>query len=103
MAAMGEATKCSRSCRSSARSWPGARPGRPGIEILARLSSQTRVCLFVAPLLSNAPIDGDKRTGARAWCGRIRELFDEVWLQTHWWLMEHSTRAALAVALLPLA
>jgi uncharacterized membrane protein YccC len=69
---------------------------------VAEVTVGTCACLFVASLLSDAPIDDEKRAGARAWCGRLRELLDEAWLQTHWPLIEHSTRGALAVALLPL-
>lgn len=69
---------------------------------VAEVSVGTCACFFVASLLSTEPIDDEKDAGARAWCGRLREFIDNAWLQTHWLLIEHSTRGALAVALLPL-
>ena len=69
---------------------------------VAEVTIGTCACLFVASLFSDAPIDDERRSGASVWCGRLRELLDEAWLQTHWPLIEHSTRVALAVALLPL-
>ena len=69
---------------------------------VAEITIGTCACLFVASLFSDAPIDDEKRAGAGVWCARLHELLDEAWLQTHWPLIEYSTRVALAVALLPL-
>jgi uncharacterized membrane protein YccC len=69
---------------------------------VAEVTIGTCACLFVASLYSDAPLEDKKRGGSKVWCARLYELLDEAWLQKHWPLIEHSTRVALAVALLPL-
>jgi len=77
MAAMGEATKCSRSCRSSARSWPGARSGRPGIEILARIAIEPDPCV---PFRSASALEcADRRRQAYRRKGLVRANPRTVW------------------------
>lgn len=68
---------------------------------VAEVSLGTGACLLVACLLSATPAEDRKQPRAIIWCGRLRELLDEAWLQNHWLLLEHSVRGALAVALLP--
>ncbi|WP_027583482.1 FUSC family protein [Bradyrhizobium sp. Ai1a-2] len=62
----------------------------------------TSACLVVAGLFSDEPSCRKPRAYDMLWCGRLRDLLNEDWLREHGPLFEHSTRAALAVALLPL-
>jgi uncharacterized membrane protein YccC len=62
----------------------------------------TCACLVVASLFSDTPSRREQRAYDMLWCGRLRDVLNENWLREHWPLFKHSTRAALAVALLPL-
>ena len=68
---------------------------------VAEVTVGTCSCLVVASLFSDARINTE-RADATLWCGRLSEFLNEDWLREHWSLLEHSTRTALAVALLPL-
>lgn len=61
----------------------------------------TCACLVVASLFSDTPSDNKQRADGMLWCGGLRDVLNEDWLREHWPLFGHSTRAALAVALLP--
>jgi len=60
-------------------------------------------CLVVSSLFSNEPINKGQGALAAFWFGGVRDVLNEEWLRKHWPLLAHSTRGALAVALLPLA
>jgi uncharacterized membrane protein YccC len=70
--------------------------------VVGTLSSLIIVSLFQsvgAPAggeASSAPVEETKSRGS------LRSIFDELWLREHWILLVYSTRAALAVGLLPL-
>ncbi|WP_441259020.1 FUSC family protein [Bradyrhizobium sp. 521_C7_N1_3] len=69
---------------------------------VAEITVGTCTCLVVASLYSDAQGRGEKPAHDRLWCGRLCDVLNEDWLREHWPLVEHCTRAALAVALLPL-
>jgi uncharacterized membrane protein YccC len=69
---------------------------------VAEITVGTCACLVVASLFSDAPVSKEKRRHATLWRRRSTELLNENWLRRHWVLLEHSTRGALAVALLPI-
>jgi uncharacterized membrane protein YccC len=69
---------------------------------VAEITVGTCSCLVIASLFSVEPIDNRRRADAAIWCGGLREVWSEAWLSRHWPLLVHSTRAALAVALLPI-
>jgi uncharacterized membrane protein YccC len=69
---------------------------------VAEVAVGTCSCLVVASLFSNEPVEKAQGIGSALWCGRLREVLSEDWLRKHWPLLEHSTRGALAVGLLPL-
>jgi uncharacterized membrane protein YccC len=69
---------------------------------VAEIVVGTCACLFVAGLLSDASINKEKHSNPEFRCGHLPEALSENWLLRHWPLLEHSTRCALAVALLPL-
>ena len=69
---------------------------------VAEIVVGTCACLVVAGLFSDAPSRRERHAYDMPWCGSLRDVLNEGWLRAHWPLFEHSTRAALAVALLPL-
>lgn len=69
---------------------------------VAEITVGTCACLVVSGLFSDTPNREEQRSRGTFWCGRLREALNEDWLREHWPMFEHSTRAALAVALLPL-
>jgi len=69
---------------------------------VAEITVGTCACLVVASLFPDTPSRRDKQFRDMLWCGRLRDVLNESWLRGHWPLLEHCTRAALAVALLPL-
>jgi uncharacterized membrane protein YccC len=69
---------------------------------VAEITVGTCACLIVSGLFSDTS-GGNKRCAyGMLWCGRLRDVLKEDWLREHWPMLEHSARAALAVALLPL-
>jgi uncharacterized membrane protein YccC len=68
---------------------------------VAEITIGTCVCLVVSSLFSDTAGREKQRAYDMLWCGRLRDVLHEDWLREHWPLFEHSTRAALAVALLP--
>jgi uncharacterized membrane protein YccC len=69
---------------------------------VAEITVGTCACLVVASLFSDTPSGKIQSASGELWCGRLRDVLHEDWLREHWPLFEHSTRAALAVAALPL-
>jgi uncharacterized membrane protein YccC len=69
---------------------------------VAEITAGTCACLVVASLLPETP--GRTQQDAHGMLRRrsLRDALNEEWLREHWPLFEHCTRAALAVALLPL-
>jgi uncharacterized membrane protein YccC len=73
---------------------------------VAEIIVGTGACMLVASLFATdapagaAATPGGAPAGSR--CSRPRSALGEEWLREHWPLVTHSTRAALAVALLPL-
>jgi len=68
---------------------------------VAEITVGTCACLVVASLYSDTSDRREEHAQDRLWCGRLHDWLNENWLRGHWLLLEHSTRAALAVALLP--
>jgi uncharacterized membrane protein YccC len=68
---------------------------------VAEITVGTCACLVISSLFSDTPSRRKQSAYGMLWCGRLREALNEDWLQEHWSIFEHSTRAALAVALLP--
>ncbi|MET4716389.1 putative membrane protein YccC [Bradyrhizobium japonicum] len=69
---------------------------------VAEITVGTCAGLVVASLFSETPGRTQQPAYGMRWCGRPRDALDQDWLREHWPLFEHSTRAALAVALLPI-
>jgi uncharacterized membrane protein YccC len=69
---------------------------------VAEITVGTCACLVVASLFADTPSRTEQHAYGMLWCGRLRDVLNEEWLRKHWALFEHCTRAALAVALLPL-
>lgn len=69
---------------------------------VAEITVGTCAGLVVASLFSETPGRTQQPAYGMLWCGRPRDALDQDWLREHWPLFEHSTRAALAVALLPI-
>jgi len=73
---------------------------------VAEIATGTGACFLVASLFAGVePVASDvfeEIAGARPWLGGLRSIATEDWLKARWLLIEHSTRAALAVAALPL-
>ncbi|WP_024513632.1 FUSC family protein [Bradyrhizobium sp. Tv2a-2] len=69
---------------------------------VAEITVGTCACLVVSSLFSDTASRKKQRANGMLWCGPLRDVLHEDWLREHWSLFEHSTRAALAVALLPL-
>jgi uncharacterized membrane protein YccC len=69
---------------------------------VAEIAVGTCACLVISSLFSDASSRRKQRDDGVLWRGRLREASDEDWLREQWSMFEHSTRAALAVALLPL-
>lgn len=72
---------------------------------VAEIVVGTCACLLVASLFAtDAPTvaAAPRRIPAGSRGGWLRRVLTEEWLREHWPLVAHSTRAALAVALLPL-
>jgi uncharacterized membrane protein YccC len=62
-------------------------------------------CLIVASLFSPeawAGIESPRSSAGSDWSDELHDLLREDYLRKHWPLIEHTTRSALAVALLPL-
>ena len=68
---------------------------------MTEITVGTCACLVVAGLFSDTPSRREQTAYSTLWCGRLRDVLNEDWLREHWPLFEHCTRAALAVALLP--
>lgn len=58
-------------------------------------------CLIVASLFSHGGAS-EGAEGSNVTPSGLRDWLDEEWLRKHWPLIEHTTRSAVAVALLPL-
>jgi uncharacterized membrane protein YccC len=73
---------------------------------VAEIVVGTSACLVVASLFASvggpAGTDAQRPVGATSPLSKLRQIVSEQWLREHWPLLVHSTRAALAVALLPL-
>ena len=69
---------------------------------VAEITVGTCMSLFVASLYSDTAGRREQHANDLLWCGRLHDVLNENWLREHWLLLEHCTRAALAVALLPL-
>jgi uncharacterized membrane protein YccC len=69
---------------------------------VAEITVGTCACLVVASLFSDVPGRREQHAHDTFASGRLRDALNENWLREHWLLLEHCTRAALAVALLPL-
>ena len=69
---------------------------------VAEITVGTCACLVVSSLFSDTSSRKKQSSYGMHWCGGLREALNEEWLREHWSMFEHSTRAALAVALLPL-
>ncbi|WP_249128660.1 FUSC family protein [Bradyrhizobium lablabi] len=69
---------------------------------VAEIAVGTAACLVVAGLFSDAPGGRERHAGDVPRSRRLRGVLHEDWLRERWPLFEHCTRAALAVALLPL-
>ncbi|APG14041.1 putative membrane protein YccC [Bradyrhizobium elkanii] len=69
---------------------------------VAEITVGTCACLVVASLFPDTPSRREQHAYDMLWCGRLRDVLNESWLRENWLLLEHCTRAALAVALLPL-
>jgi uncharacterized membrane protein YccC len=68
---------------------------------VAEIAVGTAACLVVAGLFSDAR-GRERHARDMLRSGGLRGVLQEDWLRERWPLFEHSTRAALAVALLPL-
>lgn len=69
---------------------------------VAEIAVGSCACLIVASLFASARTSaGPERASADNSLHGYRDWFAEKWLSEHWPLIEHTTRAALAVALLP--
>jgi uncharacterized membrane protein YccC len=73
---------------------------------VAEITVGTASCILIATLFSASRMEA--QTGAQIIANTAREaspaprVLSEAWLDAHWVLLEHATRSALAVALLPL-
>jgi uncharacterized membrane protein YccC len=72
----------------------------------AEITVGTASCILVASLFSASRMEA--QTGAQIIANAAREptpvpkMLSEAWFEAHWVLLEHATRSALAVALLPI-
>jgi uncharacterized membrane protein YccC len=69
---------------------------------VAEIAVGTCACLVVASLFLDTSSHREQPAYGALSHGRLRDVVCEDWLREHWPLLEHCTRAALAVALLPL-
>ena len=69
---------------------------------VAEITVGTCACLVVASLFPDIPGRREQPARDMFGYGHLRDVLNESWLREHWLLLEHCTRAALAVALLPL-